>query len=223
VQTQDGTRERNTQERRDALVHEAYVLFRERGYANTTMDDIAARVGLSRRTAFRYFATKEDLVFPAMQERTQKLTRLLVPEDGERSFDTVMRACLAMARDYQSEREFLLAQWEIVRHEPARQAREHVITPLRSERREACGARVEVRSFDLDIGMKIDAHHHRTRSWIDEDEVVATRHLGDTRDAWIEARDKPTPIGKCHRILRVGRGPRCAASTQIGLPEKGIR
>ena len=125
METVDGTRERNTHERRDALIREAYVLFRERGYASTTMDDVAARVGLSRRTAFRYFATKEDLVFPDMQKRTEKLVSLLVPQPGERSFDMVARACLALARDYQSEREFLLAQWEIVRQEPSLQAREH--------------------------------------------------------------------------------------------------
>ena len=173
VQTQDGTRERNTQERREALVHEAYVLFRERGYANTTMDDIAARVGLSRRTAFRYFATKEDLVFPAMQERTQKLTRLLVPEEGERSFDTVMRACLAMARDYQSEREFLLAQWEIVRHEPSLQAREHQI-----EREGEAAIQAA-----LLVGQK-ETTRSRRRARIHASVILAA--VRATLDAWLE-------------------------------------
>lgn len=38
-------------------------LFLEQGFANTTIDQIVAPVGISKRTFFRYFKTKEDLVF----------------------------------------------------------------------------------------------------------------------------------------------------------------
>jgi AcrR family transcriptional regulator len=37
-------------------------LFREQGYDATTVDHIAARVGMSQRTFFRYVGSKEDLV-----------------------------------------------------------------------------------------------------------------------------------------------------------------
>lgn len=117
-------RARNRSERRAALVDAAYALFRERGYAATTMDDVAARAGLSRRTAFRYFASKEELVFPERDARVALLRSLLAPRDGERAFDTVRRACLALARHYQADRERLLLQWEIVRREPALLGRE---------------------------------------------------------------------------------------------------
>jgi len=36
-------------------------LFVERGYEATTMDDVAAAVGMSKRSVFRYFPAKEDL------------------------------------------------------------------------------------------------------------------------------------------------------------------
>lgn len=119
-----GLRERNARERRDALVQAAYTLFGERGYAATTMDDVAARAGLSRRTAFRYFASKEDLVFPAHEERLRMLEGALAPVEGETPFATVRRACLALARAYEGDRERLLAQFRIVEAEPALAGRE---------------------------------------------------------------------------------------------------
>ncbi len=38
-------------------------LFLLHGFANTTIDQIVAPLGISKRTFFRYFKTKEDLVF----------------------------------------------------------------------------------------------------------------------------------------------------------------
>ncbi|NJP97691.1 TetR family transcriptional regulator [Nonomuraea sp. FMUSA5-5] len=40
----------------------AMSLFLERGFEATTIDDIAAAAGISRRSFFRYFGTKEDIV-----------------------------------------------------------------------------------------------------------------------------------------------------------------
>ena len=41
------------------------------------LDDIAQRAGLSRRTAFRYFASKEELVFPEQASRQAAFEALL--------------------------------------------------------------------------------------------------------------------------------------------------
>ena len=38
-------------------------LFEERGYARTTVEDIAARAGLTERTFFRYFTDKREVLF----------------------------------------------------------------------------------------------------------------------------------------------------------------
>ncbi|MER6532103.1 TetR/AcrR family transcriptional regulator [Streptomyces sp. NPDC001508] len=46
------------------LADAAFVLFDERGYENTTVDDIAERAGVGRTTFFRHYRSKEAVIFP---------------------------------------------------------------------------------------------------------------------------------------------------------------
>jgi mycofactocin system transcriptional regulator len=48
---------------REELELIALQLFAERGFDNTTVDDIAEAAGIGRRTFFRYFASKNDVVW----------------------------------------------------------------------------------------------------------------------------------------------------------------
>jgi AcrR family transcriptional regulator len=47
---------------RQEIARAAWLLFAERGYEATTVDTIARASGISRRTFFRYFSSKEDVV-----------------------------------------------------------------------------------------------------------------------------------------------------------------
>lgn len=55
-------RDANKRRTRLALAEAAVDLFTERGYDKVSMDDVATAAGVSRRTAFRYFGSKADLV-----------------------------------------------------------------------------------------------------------------------------------------------------------------
>lgn len=57
-----GARADKAQETRKRILTAALSLFEERGFTATTVDDIAALAGVSRRTVFYQFPTKEDLV-----------------------------------------------------------------------------------------------------------------------------------------------------------------
>ncbi|GBE24779.1 MAG TPA: TetR/AcrR family transcriptional regulator [Actinobacteria bacterium] len=55
-------RESNKLRTRRALADSAVSLFSEHGYDSITMADVAAAAGVSRRTAFRYFPAKDELL-----------------------------------------------------------------------------------------------------------------------------------------------------------------
>jgi AcrR family transcriptional regulator len=57
-----GLRERTRSAVQWEIAEIAGSLFVEQGYDGTTVDDVAAAAGMSKRSVFRYFETKEDLV-----------------------------------------------------------------------------------------------------------------------------------------------------------------
>lgn len=53
---------------RKKIVNEAFTIFLEKGFEGTTMDDVAARLSVSKPAIYRYFKNKEDLFFVALGE-----------------------------------------------------------------------------------------------------------------------------------------------------------
>jgi TetR/AcrR family transcriptional regulator, regulator of mycofactocin system len=62
----------------------AVALFASRGFDETTVEDIAAAAGIGRRTLFRYFPSKNDIVFgdfDGLLERTREHLRASPPDE----------------------------------------------------------------------------------------------------------------------------------------------
>ena len=120
--TEPSVRERKREQTREALYTAALRLFDDAGYEATTVDDVAVAAGVSRRTFFRYFESKEAVVF-AQQPRRMALFRRLVSR-GAGGWPAVRAACLDLLPDFEeSVGEGVLMQ-RIIAANPALQAAE---------------------------------------------------------------------------------------------------
>lgn len=86
-------RERNRSRTATEIADAAVRLFRTKGYDATTVADIADAAGVSVRTFFRYFPTKEDVVFAGHQRHLAALCEAV----SEAARDGNERAVLATA------------------------------------------------------------------------------------------------------------------------------
>jgi AcrR family transcriptional regulator len=71
-------RERNKQSARETIVRVAADLFSERGYATTTLADIADAAGLAPSTLFNYYPSKSDIVFSLFNDAIESAERRIV-------------------------------------------------------------------------------------------------------------------------------------------------
>lgn len=90
-----GLRERTRQAVRAQLLAVAWDLFVQRGYDATTVDEIAAEVGMSQRSFFRYFGSKEDVVL----EKFERVGTMLADELAKRPATETAWAALRRAFD----------------------------------------------------------------------------------------------------------------------------
>jgi mycofactocin system transcriptional regulator len=79
-----------------AIEQAAFRLFAQRGFDATTLDAIAAEVGVGRRTLFRYYASKNDIPWGQFDRTLDGFREILnaMPEDLP-LHDAVHRAVLA--------------------------------------------------------------------------------------------------------------------------------
>src|SRR5580693_4795724 len=91
---------------RGRLEKAAMELFQERGYVRTTVEDIAARAGLTERTFFRYFADKREVLFSGAKELEKGIVdRIESARQDASPLDAVAAAFEAAAAELQDRRD----------------------------------------------------------------------------------------------------------------------
>lgn len=75
-QARPGRRERRRRDIRLRILAAALEMFREQGYAKTSVDVIADRADVARTTLFNYFPRKQDLLIEWAGERRDRLSAL---------------------------------------------------------------------------------------------------------------------------------------------------
>ena len=94
-----GLRERKKAETRRSIGDAALALAIERGPGNVTVDDIAAAAGISARTVFNYFATKEEAILGVDPERRRLLLDRLRGRPGTESPLEALREAMRESTD----------------------------------------------------------------------------------------------------------------------------
>ncbi|MFK4870200.1 TetR family transcriptional regulator [Streptomyces sp. CSMPJR101] len=188
---------------RDALVAAAFRLFLERGYEQTTVDDIVALAGVGRRSFFRYFPSKEDVVFPDHERCLADMEAFLAA--GDATDEPVRRVCDAarlVLGMYGENPTFSVQRYRLTKQVPGLRAYE--LSVVRRYQRALAGylrARFAGRPdgtlrADVSAAAVVAAHNNALRSWLRSDGrgdagAEVDRALAYVQSTYAEAPDPP--------------------------------
>jgi AcrR family transcriptional regulator len=114
-----GVRQEKKDRVRRELGRAAVRLFLERGFDGATVEDVVGEAGVSRRTFFRYFPSKEAAFFADHDERLARFRALLAAREAEGTWVAVREGLLAIAVSYQEDRAAALAWRRVMRSHDA--------------------------------------------------------------------------------------------------------
>jgi AcrR family transcriptional regulator len=119
-----GLQERKRRAVRTELSDVALTLLTDRDFESVTIDEMAAAAGVSRRTFFRYFASKEDVVFAFLDQWAMRLWEDIVARPPEEDPVTaVQHSFRQLVAAYEGRN---LALVRLVRQTPSLRAQEHI-------------------------------------------------------------------------------------------------
>lgn len=85
-----GRRERKKRQTREALEATAWRLFQRKGYDETTIEDITDAVDVSTRTFFRYFDSKEAVLFGDWRSNVERVSGMILSRPPEEPLMAVL-------------------------------------------------------------------------------------------------------------------------------------
>ncbi len=174
----------------------AFRLFATIGFDETTMGDIAGELGIGRRTLFRYFASKNDLVWGDFDQVLDRLREAFAAADAQTPMMTALREAVVTSNTYADEAlPELRVRMTLITRNPALQAH----SMLRY---------AEWRAVVTEFAA------HRLRREPEDFAPVALGYaaLGASMSAfahWVEHPDKQlvTVLGRSYELLEAGFDP----------------
>ena len=105
---------------RSRIEQAALDLFARKGFEQVIIDDVAAAAGISRRTFFRYFATKADVVWGDFDGHVARLEGLLAGSDPAQPVLASVCAAYVEVNDYPAaDQQMLRERMHLILTEPA--------------------------------------------------------------------------------------------------------
>ncbi|MCH5050787.1 TetR/AcrR family transcriptional regulator [Pectobacterium aquaticum] len=130
-----GLRERKKDQTRRQILEAALVLIGRQGFADTTINQIAAAVDISPRTVLRYFPTKEDVIVSWVEDGMAIFLSCL---DNRPTGEAAHLSLLACAREllklYQERADFYLTIERVIASSSGISARKHEMSAALSEK-----------------------------------------------------------------------------------------
>ena len=158
---------------RERLARAAFDLFDERGYEQTTVDDITDRAGLGRTTFFRHYRAKEDVIFPDHDRMLEQIRERLKTSSHRTALVAVSDAVRLVLLHYLGEGDLARRRYALTSTVPALRDRE-IATVARYQRlfrefiaewmadpREPAPLRAELMAAAV-----VAAHNHVLRRWL---------------------------------------------------------
>jgi len=201
---------------RDALISAAFRLFLERGFEQTTIDDIVSLAGVGRRSFFRYFPSKEDVVFPDHEGCLAEMTAFLAAtDDSGDPVDQVCDAARLVLRMYAANPTFSVERYLLTKKVPNLRIHElSVVWRYERALAEHLRARYAARAdgalrADVIAAAVVAAHNHALRTWLRSggagDVTAAVDHaLKLVADTWSDRAglDRPDrPAGQDEEVV----------------------
>ena len=171
---------------RERLAEAAFALFDERGYEQTTVDDITERAGLGRTTFFRHYRSKEDVIFPDHDKMLEQIADRLRTSSHGTALVAVSDAIRLVLLHYIDEGDLARRRYALTSVVPALRDRE-IASVARYQRlfREffagwmADTAEPAPLRAELMAAAVVAAHNHVLRRWLRGESAGPLRELDD--------------------------------------------
>ena len=172
-------RERHAIETRQRIVDVALALFLEQGYEATTTDEIAEKADVSPRTFFRYFATKEALLFHDFEDRLAKLKdHIGARPPGEPPAETLVIVLRGIIAELETTSDMHRLTAQLLAERPSLRSYQRTTIAEHAEREVTAALANHVGCSSDDLGLRVlvaavaACFDIAVRDWIDSDEPL---------------------------------------------------